>query len=59
MDSMREIILRSVSDTRNTDGGDYTQLERLRNQADDETRFYDIHREGYIQSLVVIVPAWK
>jgi len=56
---MREIILRSVSDTRNTDGGDYTQLERLRNQADDETRFYDIHREGYIQSLVVMVPACK
>ncbi len=43
---MRETILRCVSDTRNTDGGDYTQPERLRKQADNKARFYDIRREG-------------
>ncbi len=56
---MRETILRCVSDTRNTDGGDYTQPERLRKQADNKARFYDIRCEGYIQSLIVMVPAWK
>ncbi len=43
---MRETILKCVSDTRNTDRGDYTQLERLRKQADDEASFYEIRREG-------------
>ncbi len=43
---MRETILKCVSDTRNTDGGDNIQLERLRKQADDEAKFYEILREG-------------
>ncbi len=45
-DSMRETILECVSDTRNTDGGDHTQLESLREQAYDEAKFYEIYREG-------------
>ena len=36
---MRETILKCVSDTGNADGGDYTQLERLREQVDDDARF--------------------
>ncbi len=43
---MRETILECVSDTRNTDGGDYTRLERLRKQADDEAKFCEIIRES-------------
>ncbi len=41
---MRETILKCVSDTRNTNGGGYTQPERLRERADDVSRFYDLHR---------------
>ncbi len=43
---MRETILGCVSDTENADGGDYTRLERLRGQADNDAIFYDIRREG-------------
>ncbi len=43
---MRETILECVSGTGNTDGGDYTLLERLRKQADDEAKFYKILRES-------------
>ena len=44
--SMRDTILKCVGDTRNTDRGDYTQPERLRKQADDDAKLYDIQREG-------------
>jgi hypothetical protein len=32
---------------------------RLRKQPNDHGRFHDIDRKGQIQSLVVLVPAWK
>ena len=39
---MRETILKCVRWCENTDRGDYAQFERLRNQADEKTKSYNI-----------------
>jgi hypothetical protein len=38
-------------------GRNYAQLERLRKQADDHSKFYDIDRDVLIQILIFMVPA--
>jgi hypothetical protein len=39
--------------------GDYAQLERLGKHANDQAKLYDIDREAQIQSLILMIPAWK
>jgi hypothetical protein len=39
--------------------GDYAQPERLRKQPNDQGRSHDIDRKRQIQSLIVMIPAWK
>ena len=56
---MRETILKCFRRQGKTSRGDYARLERLRKQANDHSRFHDIGHEIYIQSLIVMVPAWK
>jgi hypothetical protein len=42
---MRETILKWVLMKENTCRGEYAQLERLRNEANDRAKFHDIDRE--------------
>jgi len=56
---MRETMLNGIQWQGNTDRGNYTQFERLRNQADEEAKFYNIEHISQIQSLIVIVPGLK
>ena len=56
---MRVTILKRIQRQRNTDRDDRARFERLREQSNDHARFHDICRESYIQSLIVMVPAWR
>ena len=50
-DSMRETMLNGIQWQGNTDRGNYTQFERLRNQADEEAKFYNIEHISQIQKF--------